>query len=230
MWSWGFWGSAVLLSCLWCFFSLDSVMKGAHPKEGVLSWTSIHPGCMNFRVVFVCSFPISWPTFFFSVQRLHRCAWWTLPAGKGMRGVPADAVCRVLGTGEGVGRYSLPPYIWDCAILLILIFFSYSTVRDGAGHCTSSASIKPVVWYTCILLLGRLARASCCSSSFIVISLLKLRIFTLVGDPCFCVHGVAPHKPLDSVALTRLKQFSPMNKLKKMPLRVSTGMCYHLVL
>lgn len=59
---------------------------------------------------------------FFPVQRLHMCAWWTLPAGKGMHGVPADAMCCVLGTGEGVGRYSLPPYIWDCAILLILIF------------------------------------------------------------------------------------------------------------
>jgi hypothetical protein len=34
------------------------------------------------------------------------------------------------------------------------------------------------------------------------------------------VDGVAPDKPLDSAVLTRLKQFSAMNKLKKMALRV----------
>jgi len=82
-------------------------MKGAHPKEGVLSWTSIHPGCTNFRVVFVCSFPISWPTFFFlfndctgvpdgpcrqgkgcAVCLLMQCAV-SLALGKGL----ADIVC-----------------------------------------------------------------------------------------------------------------------------------------
>uniref|UniRef100_N1QYC0 non-specific serine/threonine protein kinase n=1 Tax=Aegilops tauschii TaxID=37682 RepID=N1QYC0_AEGTA len=35
--------------------------------------------------------------------------------------------------------------------------------------------------------------------------------------------GEAPDKPLDSAVLSRLKQFSAMNKLKKMALRVSTG-------
>lgn len=39
------------------------------------------------------------------------------------------------------------------------------------------------------------------------------------------VDGVAPDKPLDSAVLTRLKQFSAMNKLKKMALRVS--ICSH---
>ncbi|CAN6203081.1 unnamed protein product [Urochloa humidicola] len=38
--------------------------------------------------------------------------------------------------------------------------------------------------------------------------------------PWVCVDGVAPDKPLDSAVLTRLKQFSAMNKLKKMALRV----------
>lgn len=33
--------------------------------------------------------------------------------------------------------------------------------------------------------------------------------------------GVAPDKPLDSAVLTRLNQFSAMNKLKKMAIRVS---------
>ena len=32
---------------------------------------------------------------------------------------------------------------------------------------------------------------------------------------------MAPDKPLDSAVLSRLKQFSAMNKLKKMALRVS---------
>jgi len=35
------------------------------------------------------------------------------------------------------------------------------------------------------------------------------------------VGGVAPDKPLDSAVLCRLKQFSAMNKLKKIAIRVS---------
>ncbi|CAN6458116.1 unnamed protein product [Victoria cruziana] len=42
----------------------------------------------------------------------------------------------------------------------------------------------------------------------------------LSGHPWVQVDGVAPNKPLDSAVLTRLKQFSAMNKLKKMALRV----------
>jgi hypothetical protein len=42
------------------------------------------------------------------------------------------------------------------------------------------------------------------------------------GHPWIQVDGVAPDKPLDSAVLSRLKQFSAMNKLKKMALRVST--------
>lgn len=41
------------------------------------------------------------------------------------------------------------------------------------------------------------------------------------GHPWVQVDGVAPDKPLDSAVLTRLKQFSAMNKFKKMALRVS---------
>lgn len=40
------------------------------------------------------------------------------------------------------------------------------------------------------------------------------------GHPWVCVDGVAPDKPLDSAVLTRLKQFSAMNKFKKLALRV----------
>nr|CAB3497931.1 unnamed protein product [Digitaria exilis] len=40
------------------------------------------------------------------------------------------------------------------------------------------------------------------------------------GHPWVCIDGVAPDKPLDSAVLSRLKQFSAMNKLKKMALRV----------
>jgi calcium-dependent protein kinase len=35
------------------------------------------------------------------------------------------------------------------------------------------------------------------------------------------VDGAAPDKPLDSAVLSRMKQFTAMNKLKKMALRVS---------
>ena len=41
------------------------------------------------------------------------------------------------------------------------------------------------------------------------------------GHPWVQVDGVAPDKPLDSAVLTRLKQFSAMNKLKKIAIRVS---------
>lgn len=34
------------------------------------------------------------------------------------------------------------------------------------------------------------------------------------------IDGVAPDKPLDSAIFTRLMQFSAMNKLKKMAIRV----------
>lgn len=42
----------------------------------------------------------------------------------------------------------------------------------------------------------------------------------IAGHPWVCVDGVAPDKPLDSAVLTRLKQFSAMNKFKKLTLRV----------
>lgn len=40
------------------------------------------------------------------------------------------------------------------------------------------------------------------------------------GHPWIVDDNVAPDKPLDSAVLSRLKQFSAMNKLKKMALRV----------
>lgn len=42
------------------------------------------------------------------------------------------------------------------------------------------------------------------------------------GHPWVQVGGLAPDKPLDSAVLSRMKQFSAMNKLKKMALRVSS--------
>lgn len=43
------------------------------------------------------------------------------------------------------------------------------------------------------------------------------------GHPWVQVGGVAPDKPLDSAVLSRLKQFSAMNKLKKIAIRVSNS-------
>lgn len=40
------------------------------------------------------------------------------------------------------------------------------------------------------------------------------------GHPWICENGVAPDRALDPAVLSRLKQFSAMNKLKKMALRV----------
>ncbi|KAF5796662.1 putative protein kinase CAMK-CDPK family [Helianthus annuus] len=47
-----------------------------------------------------------------------------------------------------------------------------------------------------------------------------LSVFFTPGHPWVQIDGVAPDKPLDSAVLSRMKQFSAMNKLKKMAPRV----------
>lgn len=47
------------------------------------------------------------------------------------------------------------------------------------------------------------------------------QILSFLGHPWICENGVAPDQALDPAVLSRLKQFSAMNKLKKMALRVS---------
>ncbi|XP_022151392.1 calcium-dependent protein kinase 26-like [Momordica charantia] len=48
----------------------------------------------------------------------------------------------------------------------------------------------------------------------------RITAHEVLCHPWLQVDGVAPDKPLDSAVLSRLKQFSAMNKLKKMALRV----------
>ncbi|KAL5720734.1 non-specific serine/threonine protein kinase [Ranunculus cassubicifolius] len=48
----------------------------------------------------------------------------------------------------------------------------------------------------------------------------RLTAHQVLCHPWVQVNGVAPDKPLDSAVLTRLKQFSAMNKLKKIAIRV----------
>ncbi|PIA59731.1 hypothetical protein AQUCO_00400556v1 [Aquilegia coerulea] len=48
----------------------------------------------------------------------------------------------------------------------------------------------------------------------------RLTAHEVLCHPWVRVNGVAPDKPLDSAVLTRLKQFSAMNKLKKIAIRV----------
>ncbi|KAK8542147.1 hypothetical protein V6N13_137281 [Hibiscus sabdariffa] len=48
----------------------------------------------------------------------------------------------------------------------------------------------------------------------------RITAHEVLSHPWAQVDGVAPDKPLDSVVLSRLKQFSAMDKLKKMALRV----------
>ncbi|CAA3001883.1 calcium-dependent kinase 20 [Olea europaea subsp. europaea] len=48
----------------------------------------------------------------------------------------------------------------------------------------------------------------------------KWHIKFFVSHPWVQVDGVAPNKPLDSAVLTRLKQFSAMDRLKKIAVRV----------
>ena len=44
----------------------------------------------------------------------------------------------------------------------------------------------------------------------------------MAGHPWIVDDAVAPDKPIDSAVLSRLKNFSAMNKLKKMALRVQS--------
>ncbi|KAJ7970646.1 putative Calcium-dependent protein kinase [Quillaja saponaria] len=48
----------------------------------------------------------------------------------------------------------------------------------------------------------------------------RLTAYQVLCHPWIQVDGVAPDKPLDSAVLSRMKQFSAMNKIKKMALRV----------
>uniref|UniRef100_A0A7N0TPN1 non-specific serine/threonine protein kinase n=1 Tax=Kalanchoe fedtschenkoi TaxID=63787 RepID=A0A7N0TPN1_KALFE len=48
----------------------------------------------------------------------------------------------------------------------------------------------------------------------------RLTAYEVLCHPWIQVDGIAPDKPLDSAVLSRLKQFSAMNKLKKMALRI----------
>jgi len=57
---------------------------------------------------------------------------------------------------------------------------------------------------------------------FSLVSSSDVSFYLPAGHPWVRVDGVAPDKPLDSAVLTRLKQFSAMNKLKKLALRVGT--------
>ncbi|CAN6481525.1 unnamed protein product [Victoria cruziana] len=47
----------------------------------------------------------------------------------------------------------------------------------------------------------------------------RLTAHEVLCHPWICENGVAPDRPLDAAVLSRLKQFSAMNKLKKMALR-----------
>ncbi|KAK9122965.1 hypothetical protein Sjap_012567 [Stephania japonica] len=48
----------------------------------------------------------------------------------------------------------------------------------------------------------------------------RLTAHQVLCHPWVQVNGIAPDKPLDSAVLSRLKQFSAMNKLKKMAIRI----------
>lgn len=58
------------------------------------------------------------------------------------------------------------------------------------------------------------------SINICTIVLIRNPIFLCPGHPWISDHGVAPDRPLDPAVLSRIKQFSAMNKLKKMALQV----------
>ncbi|WVZ20979.1 hypothetical protein V8G54_008301 [Vigna mungo] len=58
------------------------------------------------------------------------------------------------------------------------------------------------------------------SGDFLILISDKIGPYFTYGHPWVQVGGVAPDKPLDSAVLSRLKQFSAMNKLKKIAIRI----------
>ena len=48
----------------------------------------------------------------------------------------------------------------------------------------------------------------------------RLKAHEVLAHPWICKDGVAPDRPIDSAVQSRLKQFSAMNKLKKIAIRV----------
>ena len=67
-----------------------------------------------------------------------------------------------------------------------------------------------------------LLRYQCIHSLDILATIVqKITLSLHPGHPWIRDQGVAPDRPLDTAVLSRIKQFSAMNKLKKMALRVS---------
>jgi len=54
------------------------------------------------------------------------------------------------------------------------------------------------------------------------VAIVTLCFCSRAGHPWVQMEGVAPDRPLDSAVLSRLMQFSAMNRLKKIVIRVST--------
>ena len=92
-----------------------------------------------------------------------------------------------------------------CSSLPCLPFWAAKLVLPPLFPCPVSRALCPA------LFLG----ATDCSAPLLP------RTAPPPGHPWVAKDGVAPDKPLSSAVLTRLKQFSAMNKLKKMALRVS---------
>lgn len=64
------------------------------------------------------------------------------------------------------------------------------------------------------------------SKNFILL-VLRYSLNVNVGHPWIVDEQAAPDKPLDPAVLSRLKQFSQMNKIKKMALRVCIQVYVH---
>ncbi|KVI00060.1 Calcium-binding EF-hand, partial [Cynara cardunculus var. scolymus] len=85
-------------------------------------------------------------------------------------------------------------------------------VRDPKRRLTAPEVLHDSQIMVFLILLNLFSSAS---------PILSLPSFSLLGHPWVQADGVAPDKPLDSAVLSRLKQFSAMNKIKKIAIRVS---------
>ena len=106
-------------------------------------------------------------------------------------------------------------------LVLIFLFFPF-WISDLFRMTRSSASTVCLESSSLLMCINPIIFILGFTRDFLFLA--NKKFIFLSGHPWVQIDGVAPDKPLDSAVLSRLKQFSAMNKLKKMALKVSVWM------
>ena len=93
-------------------------------------------------------------------------------------------------------------------------------IRDPSKRLTAHQVLCEYYYYYYTIAVCA-ACSACCAGVRAMADRAPPPAGSIAGHPWLQTIGSVPDKPLDSAVLSRLKQFSAMNKLKKMALRVS---------